>query len=160
MPVLDAIREHAAVLARAVVLQRRVRRRRRDVAARLVESGGVRAALQVGGRAPASREHVGDAVDVPRLARMARAHQRHLRRGKAEALDAAAAVNGSACSGFSELRVNVSVYGSPARVQDVTRRSTTATAPKWMLSTRMAAQDFGERNVGGGGGLGHSGDRG
>src|SRR5690242_15443984 len=46
-----------------------------------------------------------------------------------------AAVNGSACSGFSALRVNVRVYGSPAAFSTCPARSTTATAPKWTLST-------------------------
>jgi len=40
------------------------------------------------------------------------------------------ATNGSACSGFSELRVNVRTCGSPAWCSTFPRRSTTATEPR------------------------------
>jgi hypothetical protein len=69
------------------VLQRRIRRRRRDVAASVVEAGRVRAALQFLGGVAGARQHVGYSRNVPRLAGVTRAHQRDLRFRVAEALD-------------------------------------------------------------------------
>ena len=44
-------------------------------------------------------------------------------------------MNGSACNGFNALRVNVSVWASPAEYKRRPCRSTTATEPACTLST-------------------------
>ncbi len=88
-PALDAVGEHPAVLARAVVRERRVRRRRRHFAAHLEKPRSVRSAAKIAGRVARAGEHVGHRVDMPRLARMARAKERDLRLRIAEALGTA-----------------------------------------------------------------------
>ena len=107
--VLATVGEHAAVLARAVVLQRaELRSCRRQFFARGVEQRRMHAALQLLRDTSGALEHVGDRRDLSRLAGMARAQQRDLLRRKAEVLDPAACDQAaSACSGLSALRVVV-----------------------------------------------------
>src|ERR1700681_3522783 len=88
-PALDAIGEHPAVLARAIVRERRIGGRRRNLAPRLVVPGGMRTASEIACCIAGAREHVGDGLYMPSLARMASAQQRDLRRRVAEALDPA-----------------------------------------------------------------------
>src|ERR1700730_7392376 len=88
-PALDAMGEHPAVLARAIVRERRIRGRRRDLAPRLGVPRGARTASEIAPSISRGLEHVGDGLYVPSLARMARAQQRDLRRRVAEALDPA-----------------------------------------------------------------------
>ena len=118
------------MLARAVVRERRVWRRRRDFAARVVETGHMRSARQVGRRVARARQHVGDTVDMPRLARMARAKQRDLRLVESETLGHRRRARTAApASGFSALRVNVIACGIAGREQQPSVASTTATEP-------------------------------
>ncbi len=85
---LDAVRQHSAVLAGAIVRERRIGRWRRDFAALLVEPGDVRAALEVVHGIARLGQHLGRGGDVARLAGMARAEQRGLDGGKTETPEA------------------------------------------------------------------------
>ena len=90
-PAQSAIGQHAAVLARAVVMQRREPYAgRRRLFTRGVVERWVDAALQIRRGATRALEHIGHRLDVPRLAGVARAQERDLRRAVSEALDAAA----------------------------------------------------------------------
>src|SRR4051812_24903265 len=85
---MDAVREHAGVLAGAIVRERRPRRWRRDFAAHVEVAGWVRTALQLVGTAADARQHVRDRGSVSWLAGMTGTHQRELRLRKAEACGA------------------------------------------------------------------------
>ena len=107
-----------------------------DLAAHLVETRRVRAALQVGRDVACLGEHVGGRRDVPRLARMARAEQRDLRAAESRSGRCRPRpTNGIAWNGFSALRVIVRKPGSPAAYSRRPSRSTTATDPMCRLST-------------------------
>ncbi|MBK6805992.1 MAG: hypothetical protein IPG84_14630 [Betaproteobacteria bacterium] len=81
----DAMREHPGVLARAVVRQRRVRRRRRDLAQQIVDARRVRSAPEFVDAASGPPKQVGNGGLVLRLARVARAHDGDLLAGQPEA---------------------------------------------------------------------------
>src|SRR6185369_8222141 len=87
-PALHAPCEHPAVLAGAVVRERRPGGRWRDLAANVVEARGMAAALQLADDAARFGEHVGHGGNVTRLAGVAGAEQRDLRGAEAEARDA------------------------------------------------------------------------
>ena len=147
---LDAIREHRAVLARAVVLQRRIGRRRRHFAPRLVEPGRVRAALQVGRRAACTREHVRHRLDVARLAGMTGAHQRDLCGRIAESLHAAARGKRQRLQRLQRAarkRQRVRIAG---RVQHATLPIDDRHGARMDALDDAAARDFGQGCVGGG----------
>ena len=76
------------MLAGTVVLERRIRRRRRGFAVELVETRRMRAALQISDRVARLGEHARGRRHMPRLPRMARAEQRSLRGAEIEAPDA------------------------------------------------------------------------
>ncbi len=82
---LPAVSQHAAVLARAIVLKRReLDAGRRRFAAGAIEHRRLHAALQLRGAAADAMQHVGRRRDVARFSRMAGADERDLLAGKAE----------------------------------------------------------------------------
>jgi hypothetical protein len=87
------------------------------------------AALQVGFAIAGAREHVGSGLDVARLAGMAGAHERDLRRREAEALDAACRRKRYRLQRLERAARQRKVLGVARGVDQRLSASTTATEP-------------------------------
>jgi hypothetical protein len=93
------MREHPRVLTRAVVRQRRIRRRGRDLALQVIDARRVRSASEVVDAASGPPKQVGDGGLVLRLPEWLGAHDGDLLAGQPKRAAPPAAKNGSACRG-------------------------------------------------------------
>jgi cobalamin biosynthesis protein CbiG len=79
----------------------------------------MRSALQIAGAAMGAPQHVGDRIDVPRLARVTRAHEGDLRLRVAKVLDASAGREGQRLQWLQRASREGERVGITCRVQNV-----------------------------------------